>query len=76
MIILEGLDGTGKTTLKEGLMSYGFHSLHFDYDTTTTNIFDKYSKIISASDKQTVLDRSYISEMVYGNVIRKCDTQT
>lgn len=71
MIIIEGLDGTGKTTLKEGLLSYGFHSLHFDHDTVTTNIFDKYSRIISTSDKQTVLDRSYISEMVYGNVIRK-----
>lgn len=71
MIIIEGLDGTGKTTLKEGLLSYGFKSYHFDYDIITTNIFDKYCKIISGSDKQTVLDRSFISEIVYGNVIRK-----
>lgn len=71
MIIIEGLDGTGKTTLKEGLLSHGYHSLHFDYDTVTTNIFDKYSRIINTSDKRTVLDRSYISEMAYGNVIRK-----
>lgn len=71
MIIIEGLDGTGKTTLKEGLLSYGFRSFHFDYDIVTSNIFDKYCKIISGSDKQTVLDRSYISEIVYGNVIRK-----
>lgn len=71
MIIIEGLDGTGKTTLKEGLLSNGFRSYHFDYDIVTTNIFDKYCKIISGSDKQTVLDRSFISEMVYGNVIRK-----
>lgn len=59
MIIIEGLDGTGKTTLKEGLLSYGFRSFHFDYDIVTSNIFDKYCKIISGSDKQTVLDRSY-----------------
>lgn len=71
MIIIEGLDGTGKTTLKEGLLSYGFSSFHFDYDKESTDIFDKYCKIISGSDKQTILDRSYISEMVYGNVIRK-----
>lgn len=41
MIIIEGLDGTGKTTLKEGLLSYGFRSFHFDYDIVTSNIFDK-----------------------------------
>lgn len=71
MIIIEGLDGTGKTTLKNGLLSYGFRSIHSDYDLVTTNIFDKYCKIIEESDEKTVLDRSYISEVAYGNILRK-----
>ena len=34
MIIIEGLDGTGKTMLTDGLLSYDFTCDHFDYDTS------------------------------------------
>ena len=64
MLIIEGIDGVGKTTLVEYLQSYGMKKYHFDYDSKSMDLLSKYMK---------VLDRSFISEMVYGPVIRnKC----
>ena len=31
MLIIEGIDGVGKTTLVEYLQSYGMKKYHFDY---------------------------------------------
>lgn len=70
MIIIEGIDGTGKTTLKDKLLSRGFRSLHFDYDVSSQSIFDKYDRIIQSCDDEIVLDRSFISEVAYGNAVR------
>ena len=73
MLIIEGIDGVGKTTLVEYLQSYGMKKYHFDYDSKNMDLFTKYMKVLLEDDSKLVLDRSFISEMVYGPVIRnKC----
>ena len=71
MLIIEGIDGVGKTTLVEYLQNYGMKKYHFDYDSKNMDLLSKYMKVLSIDDKELVLDRSFISEMVYGPVIRK-----
>lgn len=70
MLIIEGIDGVGKTTLVEYLQSYGMKKYHFDYDSKNMDLFSKYMKVLLEDDSELVLDRSFISEMVYGPVIR------
>lgn len=73
MLIIEGIDGVGKTTLVEYLQSYGMKKYHFDYDSKNMDLFTKYMKVLLENNSELVLDRSFISEMVYGPVIRnKC----
>lgn len=73
MLIIEGIDGVGKTTLVEYLQSYGMKKYHFDYDSKNMDLFSKYMKVLLEDDSELVLDRSFISEIVYGPVIRnKC----
>ena len=71
MLIIEGIDGVGKTTLVEYLQSCGMKKFHFDYDSKNMDLLSKYMKVLSVDDKELVLDRSFVSEMVYGPVIRK-----
>lgn len=71
MLIIEGIDGVGKTTLVEYLQNCGMKKFHFDYDSKNMDLLSKYMKVLSIDDKEIVLDRSFISEMVYGPVIRK-----
>lgn len=75
MIIIEGIDGVGKTTLVEYLCKEkDFIKFHFDYDVNNMNLKEKYLKILDLDNlDKLVLDRSFISEMVYGPVVRdKC----
>lgn len=68
-IIIEGLDGTGKTTLCNYLAKEGYSSLHFTYSSCETNLFNKYKKLLMNATN-LVMDRSFISEIVYGNILR------
>lgn len=73
MLIIEGIDGVGKTTLVEYLEGYGMKKYHFDYDSKNMDLFTKYMRVLLEDNNKLVLDRSFISEMVYGPVIRnKC----
>lgn len=69
-LILEGCDGVGKTTLANLLIHKGYESLHFNYD-PNLSIKEKYSRILSKDyGANVVLDRSFVSEMVYGPLRR------
>lgn len=70
MIIVEGLDGVGKTTLVNYFVSNGMRQHHFDYDAKNTDLMTKYMLILKEDTTSLVLDRSFISEMVYGPVLR------
>ncbi|MDO5568985.1 MAG: hypothetical protein Q4G04_02575 [bacterium] len=74
MLIIEGIDGVGKTTLVELFQKDGMKKFHFDYDAKNMDLFSKYLKILSLDGlNDLALDRSFVSEMVYGPVVRnKC----
>lgn len=71
MIILEGIDGTGKTTVADYLNQNGYSTYHFAYDEKNKNIVDKYIDLLNRKTQNMVLDRCFISELVYGPVLRK-----
>ena len=70
MIVIEGLDGVGKTTLVDYFVSMGMKRFHFDYDSQNMDLFTKYMQVLDEKTDFLVLDRSFISEMVYGPILR------
>lgn len=70
MIIIEGLDGVGKTTLVDYFVKLGMKKYHFDYDKKNMDLFSKYIDVLKEDTDILVFDRSFISEMVYGPVMR------
>lgn len=65
-IIIEGCDGSGKSTLSELLASkYGCDIIHMTR--WSDKSFDSYVKKISLNDN-IIFDRCFISEYVYSNV--------
>lgn len=71
-VIIEGIDGTGKSTLAKALCRFGFKMYHFDYDEKCDNLKTKYEHVLKqAASSRILLDRSFISEQVYGSVLRE-----
>lgn len=74
IIILEGPDGGGKTTLANELRDkFEYTVIHFGQPTPGENIFRTYSRaLLDAIDSgsRIVFDRLYLSEVVYSNVLR------
>lgn len=74
LIILEGIDGSGKTTLSKKLSEkYKLPVIKFSYpknDEEKNNMFLQYLKILYNNNFKLILDRSWISEIVYGNIMR------
>lgn len=67
-LIVEGIDGAGKTTLIERLVRLGYDVIVNNYDP----IHDPKAKYLTmiSDGQRAILDRSFISEYVYGSVIR------
>lgn len=66
IVVLEGCDGTGKTTLATELAAHHGHVVvHAPRSPDGTDLVAKYRAILAAPGP-LVLDRSYISELVYG----------
>lgn len=77
IIIVDGPDGAGKTTLINSLLKShpGSSYKHFSNpksDEEAFNYYQVYAAAIVATDpnKVTVFDRSWLSDLVYGPVIR------
>jgi thymidylate kinase len=76
IVILEGADGTGKTTLAEALVDEGYAYIHCTYNAQLIGHMTGYfigvlsSAIHIARDRPVVIDRWRMSELVYGNVFR------
>lgn len=73
IIILEGPDGSGKTTLANKIKDQtGYTLLHRSHstDANAKSLFDEYAQVLK-SGKNCIMDRSWYSEMVYGPVMRK-----
>jgi predicted ATPase len=73
IIILEGPDGSGKTTLAKKLVSQtGFKYIHKSYPKTQEemdNMTQDYLDLINTGDNM-IIDRSWYSEIVYGPILR------
>ena len=72
IIIIEGIDGAGKTMLANKLRDQtGYMILHRSHktDADPNRVFDEYMQVIE-SGKNCIMDRAWYSEMVYGPVMR------
>lgn len=69
-IVLEGCDGAGKTTLSTRLAAtHGFVVVHSTVTPDDVEIMQRYLAIL-ADPGRLVLDRSFVSELVYGPLFR------
>lgn len=72
VICIEGPDFTGKSTLGRHFASLGWFYLHASYEGLRS-----FRKTFQANQgKQMVLDRSWVSERVYGPILRPDAGQT
>jgi len=76
IIILEGPDGAGKTTLADQLLNslqYGVRIHHHgSYLSCTPNeIQNAYFRSIYDASPTIIMDRSWLSEPIYADVVRK-----
>lgn len=68
-LVVEGLDGTGKSTVADLLTVRGYQYSHAPYE-PSGDTFDRYERQIQSMSAPAVLDRSFVSEYVYGRVRR------
>lgn len=71
--IIEGIDGSGKTTLAQRIAAQANAELiHMSYPKTEEekeHMFDEYAKVLN-KQKNMIFDRCWYSEMAYGPVMR------
>lgn len=67
MIILEGIDGTGKSTVCNYLSNLGYNIHHLKYDEKSEKGFLKF---LEQDVSKLVLDRGFVTELVYGPILR------
>lgn len=69
-VVIEGCDGTGKTTLARRLT--GKHGFSFIHATRTPDHLDLTTRYLHMldTDSRLVMDRSFVSELVYGPLQR------
>ncbi|MFI9552344.1 hypothetical protein [Nonomuraea endophytica] len=69
VIVLEGCDGVGKTTHAEALATgYGYRRVHADRTPEGADLFQRHRSILALPGR-LVLDRSFVSELVYGPLL-------
>jgi hypothetical protein len=65
-VVLEGCDGVGKSTLAQRLaFDFGFTIIHSARTPDGVDLAERYQQILSRPGR-LVLDRSFVSELVYG----------
>lgn len=65
-VVLEGCDGVGKSTLAKRLTSdHGFTVVHSSRTPDGVDLAERYRQILSQPGR-LALDRSFVSELVYG----------
>jgi len=70
-VIFEGIDGTGKTTMAKMFLTIGFKKIHAEYHPEIEDLYSFYDNLLEdLNNQRIVFDRSFISEMVYGPILR------
>lgn len=67
MLIIEGLDGCGKTTLVSGLIQEKYNLIVPQQQ--VNNSYQQHKEILQNSNLSSMIDRSFISEIVYGKIL-------
>jgi predicted ATPase len=66
VVVLEGCDGTGKTTIARALAErHGYAVVHSARPPDAVDLAERYREVLALPGKMA-LDRSFISELVYG----------
>ncbi len=76
IVILEGPDGSGKTTLAKQFVDRGWNYVHLGVPEPYEDLLTTYAtKLYQANldPKNTVFDRLHLGERVYGSVVRNND---
>jgi predicted ATPase len=76
VVVLEGPDGGGKTTLATSLMNKGFDYVHCGPPEAGTDLLAHYLQILDSalnSQKDVVIDRLWLGERIYGPICRNND---
>jgi len=68
-VVIDGCDGTGKTTLAGRLAARGFTVVHFGPTPSGVDLADRYRNVL-AQNGRLALDRCFVSELVYGPLFR------
>ena len=71
LLILEGVDGVGKSSLASELEKKGYRIVHRLYNPDYVDFAHAYEDLLLEITEPTVLDRSFISEIVYGQILRQ-----
>lgn len=74
LVLLEGPDGGGKTTLAEELMANGYRYVHCG--PPEERALDAWRAVIRTTDGPTVIDRLHVGSFVYGRAFRGIDDLT
>jgi thymidylate kinase len=70
VVVLEGCDGVGKTTLAAALATrHAYQMVHATRTPPGVDLTERYTEIL-ARPGRLVLDRSFVSELVYGPIER------
>jgi hypothetical protein len=69
LVKVTGLDRVGKSTLVDDLNRLGYQSKHFPYR-PGDDVFSRYAQVIKSSRGLWAFDRGFITEHVYGPVLR------
>lgn len=71
LILIEGPDGSGKTTLSQNEVFDDFKYIHWGPpETPDTNMFVRHMMGVKHITQPSVIDRLHPSEMIYGEVFR------
>lgn len=76
VIILEGIDGSGKTTLAKELQNIGYEYKHEGVPHPGVDLIAHYLSVLDSSmgsEKNVVHDRLWLGERIYGPVMRNLD---
>lgn len=72
LVKLTGIDTTGKTTLAAALARHGFVRRYNAFDPGRRDVFAHYVALLQRTGQtDTVWDRGFITEQVYGPVLRQ-----
>lgn len=70
IVLIDGPDGSGKTTLCDLLRKNGFEYIHLSKERKVNNLYNNLILYLESNknNKDVVIDRAYISNIIYSNV--------